>query len=197
MDINDIKVYYSKFDNHQIEKIATEEVASLRPEVIEILKAEIEKRKLDPRLLDSVNSQLIPLNEDAFISYCELLQQQPCPICKSRTQKINVSMVGKVISMILITHYRKEVKIACSYCLDEMNKKAIIQTVFLGWWGFPWGPIDTIKSFIFNSKMKKNHRTTTPNEIYTSFVLGNIGVFEQAKTTPKKLTQLIHKTNAA
>ena len=78
-----------------------------------------------------------------------------------------------------------------------MHNKANKKSALLGWWGFPWGPIQTIRSFIFNSRMKKNNRTVEPNEIIASFIVNNIGIMEKAKSEPEKLTELINKTNNA
>lgn len=195
MDLNDIRENYKNFEDFKIEKIALEEAGKLRPEVLEILKEEIKKRNLNLNLIDSVNSQTKELTELEFNEYCDILRNLPCPICKSNTQKINATLVGHVVSMLIITNYEKSLKVACSSCLDEMHSKANTKSVLLGWWGFPWGPIQTIRSFIFNSSMKKNNRTVKPNDIFASFIVNNIGIMEKAKTEPKKLTEFINRTN--
>ena len=195
MNLDDIRENYKNFEDWEIEKIASKEADSLRPEVLDILKSEVKKRKLN--LLSSINSQTKELTETEFSEYCEIVRNHPCPKCRSKTQKINVSMVGQVISMIFMTNYEKTLKVACSNCLDEMHRKANIKSALLGWWGFPWGPIHTIRSFIFNSSMKKNNRTEKPNEIFKSFILNNIGIIEKAKTNPKNLTNLINRINNA
>ena len=196
MDLNEIRENYKNFDNYKIEKIASEDAGKLRPEVLEILKEEIKKRNLNLNLIDSVNSQTRELSEQEFNEYCQILRNHPCPICKSKTQKINATMIGRVVSILILTSYEKSLKVACSNCLDEMHSKANTKSALLGWWGFPWGPIQTIRSFIFNSNMKKNNRTEKPNEIFTSFIISNIGIMEKAKTQPEKLTEFIIRTNS-
>lgn len=195
MNLNDIRENYKRFDDYQIEKIALEEAHSLRPEVLDILKAEIKQRNLNLNLINSVDSQTKQLTNDEFNEYCEILKKHPCPKCKSKTQKINVTMVGEVVSMVIISDYDKSVKVACSNCLDDIHNKANIKTMLLGWWGFPWGPIYTIRSFIFNSNMKKNNRGEQSNQIFKNFVINNIGILESAKTEPKKLTEFINRIN--
>nr|WP_299384201.1 hypothetical protein [Allomuricauda sp.] len=197
MDLNDIRENYRNFDDWTIEQIATKEVASLRPEVVDILKSEIERRNLNLGLIDSVDLQTKELTEAEFNAYCEVLRSHPCPNCHSKTQKINATMVGRVISILVLTNYSKSLKVACSNCLDDMHRSANIKSALLGWWGIPWGPIDTIRSFIFNAGMKKNNRTERPNELFANFVMSNIGVLENAKSEPEKLTELLIRTNEA
>ncbi len=195
MDLNDIRDNYKNFPDWKIEKIASAEAGSLRPEVLDILKAEIKKRNLNLNLIDSVDSQTKELTESEFNEYCEILRNHPCPNCESKTQKINATMVGQVVSMLIMTNYEKSLKVACSDCLDKMHSKANTKSALLGWWGIPWGPIQTIRSFIYNSSMKKNNRTEKPNGIFASFIVSNVGIMEKAKTEPEKLTELINRTN--
>lgn len=195
MDLNSIKENYKNYDNWEIEKIASKEASALKPEVIEILKSEITKRNLNLNLIDSIDSQRRELSESEFIEYYTILRNLPCPNCKSRTQKINATFIGQVVSILIITNYEKSLKVSCSNCLDEMYNKANTKSALLGWWGIPWGPIHTIRSFIFNSKMKKNNRTEKPNEILTSFIINNIGILEKTKTQPEKLTEFINQVN--
>ena len=195
MDLNDIRENYKKFDDWKIEKIASEEAGSLRLEVLDILKAEIKKRNLNINLIDSVNSKIRALTESEFDKYCEILRNHPCPKCNSKTQKINATMVGRVVSILIMTNYEKSLKVACSNCLDEMHREANMKSALLGWWGIPWGPIQTIRSFMFNSRMKKNNRTEKPNEFFSSFIVSNIGIMERAKNEPEKLTEFINRTN--
>ncbi|RZN84776.1 MAG: hypothetical protein EVB11_01615 [Winogradskyella sp.] len=197
MDLNDIRDNYRNFPDWKIEKIASEEANSLRPEVLDILKAEIKRRNLKSNLINSVDSQTRELTESEFNEYCHILRNRPCPKCNSRTQKINATMVGRVISMLIMTNYEKSLKVACPNCLDEMHNNANLKSALLGWWGFPWGPIQTIRSFIYNSGMKEFNRTEKPNEVFTSFVVSNVGILEKAKTEPEKLTEFINRTNNA
>ncbi len=197
MDLNEIRENYKNFEDWKIEKIASEEAGSLRPEILDILKLEIKKRNLKRNLIDSVDSQTKELTESEFNEYSRILRNHPCPKCKSKTQKINVTMVGRVVSILIMTNYEKSLKVACSNCLDEMHSEANMKSALLGWWGIPWGPIQTIRSFMFNSSMKKNNWTEIPNEFFSSFIVSNIGIMEKAKTEPEKLTEFINRTNNA
>ena len=112
MDLNDIRENYKNFDDWKIEKIASEEAGSLRPEVLDILKTEIKRRNLNLNLIDSVNSQTKKLTASEFNKYCDILKNHPCPKCNSKTQKINATMVGQVVSILIITNYDKSLRVA-------------------------------------------------------------------------------------
>ena len=105
MDLNDIKENYKKFEDWKIEKIASEEAGSLRPEVLDILKTEIENRKLNLNLLDTIDAQTKEITESEFNDYYNVLRNHPCPKCESKTQKINATIVGRVVSMLILTNY--------------------------------------------------------------------------------------------
>ncbi|MFI2744148.1 hypothetical protein ACG2LH_15550 [Zhouia sp. PK063] len=194
MDINFIKENYKKFDNSKIETIALKEANTLKPEIVEILKAEVQRRNLNSNLINCIDSQIKELTEKDLIEYSELLRKHKCPNCNSKTNHINVSITGRVISVLIFTSYKKSLKVACPNCLDEMHNNANMVSAVAGWWGIPWGPINTIRSFIFNAKMKKNNRLEA-SDLYKSFILSNIGVLEQSKTEPEKLTNYLKKLN--
>ncbi len=195
MNISDIKDNYKTFEDSKIKHLALNEVASLRPEVIEILKEEIKTRNLSENLLNSIEIQLHEPSESEINNYAEILKNHECPICKSKTQTLKISSIGEVVSIIVMTNYNKTLKVGCEDCLTELNNKAITKSAILGWWGIPWGPVQTIRSFIYNSQMKKNNRINQQNEHYHGLIYENIGVFEMAKKDPKVLTNLLRKIN--
>jgi hypothetical protein len=144
MNLEDIKENYRNFDDSDIERIATADSSLLEPEVLEILKAEIQRRNLDLSLVDSVDAQTKELSIEEFNEYCSILRNHTCPNCNSSKQNMNASMVGKVTSVVIWTSYEKSMKVACSDCLDKFHDKAITNSLLLGWWAIPWGPIQTV-----------------------------------------------------
>lgn len=195
MNLNDIRRNYNNYADYQIKRIASEEAGSLKPEVLEILKSEIEKRNLDPNLIASVVTQSKELTALEITEYGNILKNHSCPKCESKMEKLNVTMVGHVTSILIWTSYEKSLKVACYGCLDEIHEKAIDKSILLGWWAIPWGPIQTVRSFFFNTKMKKNNRAEEPNELFNNFVLNNIGIIEIAKTDPDQLTEFLIRIN--
>ena len=68
---------------------------------------------------------------------------------------------------------------------------ALIKTVILGWWGFPWGIIRTIQAIGINTKNKNTNDQQEPNDFLRSFVISNIGQIEAYKNDKEKLLALI------
>jgi hypothetical protein len=197
MDIEDIRDNYKNFDDYTIENIAMKDANSLRPEVLKILKFEIQKRNLSPEILNGIEIQNRKLTKDELSEYCSLIENSTCSICSSENKKLNISMIGEVVSIIVISHYDKRIKVGCSECLNKLNTNAIIKSSLLGWWGFPWGPIYTIRSYIYNYGMRLNNTSDKPNGIFKEFVRGNVGFLETNKNNPKRISEFLNGINNA
>ena len=195
MNIEEIKKHYQTLDDFKLEQIAMQDAGNLEPEVLEVLKDEIKRRNLNSGLLDSVEVQSNSVDEADLMRYCELLMNQVCPVCQTNRSKLNVTLVGQATSFIIMTSYNKDLKIACADCLDQMHSKANLKSGVFGWWGFPWGPVQTVRSFMFNAKMKKQNHADYPNDLVKGFVLNNYGVFAAAKDNPQVIVNLIRNTN--
>lgn len=100
-------------------------------------------------------------------------------------------MTAEVMSFILFTHYQKKIIVGSPKSLNKKNLSAIIKTLLLGWWGFPWGPIRTIQAIFINIKNQRTSKQETPNNYLRSFVLSKIGEIETYKYNKEKLQQII------
>jgi len=191
MDLESVRKYYQNLDISKIESLATTEAKGLRPEVIPVLIAEIKRRNMPESILQGLERLLKEPTATEIAEYCQLLQSQPCPACGSKTGKLNANMTSEVFSIVLITRTTRKLSVACPDCLDVFKNRANSKTIFLGWWAFPWGPIKTIQSLIFNSKMSKHHHAGVPNDILKGFVYQNMGTIEAAKESPAKLKAIM------
>lgn len=194
MNLNEIRENYKNFDDYTIERIAIKDSKFLRPEILEILKKEILKRNLSPDIINGIEIQKKKLTKEEFTEYYNLIKNSSCPNC-SLNKELNISMVGEVVSIIVVSNYDKKIKVGCTECLNKLNTKAIIKSSLLGWWGFPWGPIYTIRSYIFNYGMRKNNASYKPNRIFKEFVKENIGFLEINKNKPEQLSEFLNRVN--
>jgi hypothetical protein len=180
---------YARMSNEELTQYAAQNAHSLTPEAQEILKDELRRRNMDNSLVKAVDKQNERMTVAELDAYCEKLRSLPCPSCGGTAQKLNATLTSEVMSFLIITHYKRQIKIACPRCLDRANNSALTTSLLLGWWGFPWGIIRTIQAIGQNSK-KQNH-FETPNDYLRSFAYHNIGRVVQHSDSPRMLQKLI------
>jgi hypothetical protein len=190
--IEELRKNYEKFDDRKLIRIASEEASGLRPEALELVKTIIKERGLSEQITKAIDVQLEKITEAQLLEYSELLRRLPCPVCNGVFDKLNATITATVISFVVMTSYRKKVKIACPQCLDKQNNDAMIKSALLGWWGFPWGIIRTPQALIFNNKRKKLNHLDGPNDLFKSFVLGRVGRIEASRKNPAELEDIIN-----
>ncbi|MGL2963674.1 hypothetical protein ACSVH2_07630 [Flavobacterium sp. RSB2_4_14] len=190
-DLKDIAEHYSKKTDSEIIHTATENAAGLRPGVMEIIEKEIKKRNLNPNILEGVKAQNKEYSLEEINELSLILRNLPCPLCGSRTTKLNGTIMHTVKSFILFSYHRKEPIIACPDCLDKKNQQSIISTALLGWWGIPDGILKTPVYIYNNIKAKKENKIRESNEALLSFTLQNVGKIETYKDDPEKLKLII------
>ena len=193
IDINDIRKNYERMSDFQIERIATENAKGLRYEVFGIIEEEIKKRNLDPKLLEQAMAQNKEYSIDQIENFSKVLQNLPCPICRSKTKKLNGTFSYTVKSFIFFTSQRMEISVACPTCLDKINSDAMISTAILGWWGIPWGIFKTPLYIYRNFKQKTQNNLEFPNEALFSFSFQNASEIEVYINDQNKLINVIKR----
>ena len=196
VSIDEIQSTYNKLSDYQISEIATDDVTGLRTEAIDILKSEIKKRQLGDGLLHAIDIQLRELTENERYAYINIIRNLPCPICNSTHQPLNGIITAAVTSFIFFTNHNRALIIACPDCLKKANHNALIKTLIFGWWGFPWGPIRTIRATITNGKMRKECDNPDPSMILVGFVAANIAKIESNRNNTQGLLSLIKRSNS-
>ncbi|WP_183560138.1 hypothetical protein [Mucilaginibacter sp. SP1R1] len=194
-DIEQLKANYKGLSDDKLTRLAVSEAASLRPEALDLLKAEIKSRGLDKGIINGINVQLSEVDDYHLENYLYIIRNQQCPVCGDTHQQLNAAVNGTVMSFILITHYKKKMLIACPPCLQKANKKATLTTALLGWWGFPWGIIRSVQALVRNTKSGKQVKYNNPTDALTSFVKNNIGVIESMRDNAASLQLMLSNIN--
>jgi hypothetical protein len=194
-DIEQLKTTYKNLSDDKLTRLAITEAASLRPEALDILKAEIKSRGLDEGIMNGVNVQLATPDSLAIDSYISLIRSQPCPVCSSTTQPLNAIVIGSVKSFIILTQYKKQLMIACPSCLQQANQRATSVTALMGWWGLPWGIIRTSQALFRNIKANKVIRTDEASDNLISFVKTNVGVIESVRKNNNSIQVMLDSVN--
>lgn len=192
-DIKNIVESYARMSDRELEISATRNSAGLRPEVIEIIKNELIKRKMNFDILYGVMVQNSKLSMQDILKYAYILRTIPCPYCRNPNKKINATVTHTVQSFLIVTTSKKAIKIGCPDCLEKQNNDAILSSAILGWWGFPWGIIKTPIYIWRNFQEKKQNYLDTPNNTFLSFILSRIGEIETYKNDKLKLNEIIER----
>ena len=151
-DSEALRSHYQKLADEDIERLANYEADQLFPEALTILKEEIIRRGLSDEFLTAADIQVRGIPEYETENIIKKIAEFPCPFCGKTQNYLNAFYVMTVISFIIFTMVEKPLAIACPECISKNAKSALIKSLFLGWWGFPWGPIRTIHSILINLK---------------------------------------------
>jgi hypothetical protein len=194
-NIEQLKTTYKNLNDDKLTHLAITQAASLRPEALEILKAEIKSRGLDEGIMNGVNVQLADPGSLAIDDYIELVRSQACPVCSSTAAPLNAIVIGSVKSFIILTQYKKKLMVACPSCLQQANQKATSTTAIMGWWGLPWGIIRTSQALFRNIKANKAIRANEPSDSLISFIKTNAGVIESVRKNNQALQAMLDSVN--
>ncbi|CAM3384567.1 J domain-containing protein [Thalassospira profundimaris] len=74
-----------------------------------------------------------------------------CSSCAKPTAQPRFLVFRSVVSYIFATQTNPTSGIFCSQCAKKKALRASAISALFGWWGVPWGPINTIKEVIRNS----------------------------------------------
>lgn len=196
IDLNYVQQTYQKMSDDELVRTATQDAHGLTPCAMEIVINEIKKRGLDETIVKGVEAQNKTYTIEEVDKYCDIVCKLSCPSCGSTTERLNATTTGEVMSFIFFTTYKKKIKIGCPHCLDDANNNALTKTAVLGWWGIPWGIINTIQSISLNLKNKRTNHHCTHNDNLRFFVLGKIGELETYKDNKEKLQQIVARQNS-
>jgi hypothetical protein len=191
IDIQLIRENYQKMTNAELARIATQDAAGLTTEARQVVKVEIEKRGFDINIYNGVKAQNRKYPIEELDQYCQIVRDLNCPFCGSSDSKLNGTLAVEVYSFLVLTKYKRKLKVGCPRCLDKANNEALVISAVLGWWGIPWGIIKTFQAIGQNVKSKRSNHSESPNNYLRSFILAKIGQFETYKDNREELQQLV------
>jgi hypothetical protein len=65
-----------------------------------------------------------------------------CPKCQG-SEPVDLYLSYRVFSLVLLTQWQTRTHVSCRGCARKAQAGDLIFSLFLGWWGFPWGFIIT------------------------------------------------------
>ena len=165
-----LRTHYQQLPDEDIERLANYEAGDLSTEAVGILKEEIKRRGLSDEFNVAADIQTKGLSEEELLDLIRKISMFPCPICGKKQNYLNGFNVMSVRSFIIGTSVEMPLIIACPECTPANAKNALIKNLFLGWWGFPWGPIRTIHSIFTNSRAMNSNGYIGPTKEFTEFI---------------------------
>ena len=190
-DEKELQQTYAGFPDTKLVKMATQQARELRPEALQVLQQELQKRGLLQHVQHDIELQFRQADERVIGQHCETVRSLPCPRCKATTRKLNATLTGEVVSFLIYTRYEKQLKIACPDCLDRAHNAAMLKSAFLGWWAVPGGVINTVHSLIFNLRMKSNNHQPEPTDALRETVSTHLERIEKLHGDRAQLQALI------
>ncbi len=191
--VEEIRENYKEFPDSKIENIAKNESKGLRKEVLGILKDEIEKRNLDRNLINWVETETKTFDGIERESLINKIQNLNCPKCSKKKDKLYGFEINKIMSILLLTFISRKEKVLCKSCGKKEKLKALIITLFAGWWsanGFLktfWVLIMDTTNFLYLDKIS--------SKILNRIVNENTGHFRRKGTENGTLNRLIKRRN--
>lgn len=101
-----------------------------------------EKRKQ----YDFLHGENYTYEEQPTENYSDYEDLFRCQRCGAVDHTLRIVQFPYVISLLFVTLRRGWAGIFCSECRKEEMAKAKIISLFLGWWGFPWGIFYTLET---------------------------------------------------
>lgn len=85
-------------------------------------------------------AQLVP--EEEVRNRVNSVHQGPCPRC-GRAGTVDVHTSHSVWSALILTSWKSTPQVSCTPCGKKAKLTGTLGSLFLGWWGFPWGLLIT------------------------------------------------------
>ena len=102
------------------------------------------------------------------------IMRGPCPACNLTTNDVELRFTHRAVSYLVMTIWSKNSILSCRSCHRKKVMSESLITLFLGWWGFPFGLIVTPIQLLRNisAASSSNSPTTEPSSDTCSFVRG-------------------------
>src|SRR6476646_9953220 len=119
IDIQFVRENYQRMTDADLIRIATQDAAGLTPEAQQVVKEEIERRRLDTDIIKGVQAQNKTYTIEEIDGYCDIIRNLACTSCGTTLSKLNGTMTSQVMSFVFFTQWSKKLKVGCPDCLDK------------------------------------------------------------------------------
>jgi hypothetical protein len=174
-DTAEFESHYRTLPDDELGWIAMNKAATLLPEALQALRSELDRRGLSKSTERGIQAQTRQWSQAELAALVDQYRRGACPRCGVQGTMLNAVIAAVARSFIIVSSYQTKLVIGCSPCLraevDRLNR----QSLLLGWWGIPWGPIYTIRALHANSQAKNGAEGAAPTPALVGYVASNIG----------------------
>lgn len=183
---------YVSFPNDKILKIAGFEAKGLTNETAEILINEINRRGLDPELIQWIKAKRRVLSNSEYKQIMSQISSSRCSICNSNSQLFGFSLTT-ITSFFIDELIETKDYITCRSCEKELKRKSLLHTSTLGWWSI-LGLLST--PFILGKKLLSSmKREAINNQVFEKFINLNIAEITIGNDSPNVIQELLTPFN--
>jgi len=175
MDRIEIVDNYRRMPDHTIRQIVLYEVRELMPEGVDALRIVLGERGISRDFLVAIDGQLAEFSVEKYSELIHWFRMSKCPRCRESETLLNAATPVKVSSFVFATTESKDVIVGCRQCLLAAVRRALIQTLLLGWWGIPWGLIRTLGAVTENDFWRRRVDEPEPTDEFIAYVYENLG----------------------
>jgi hypothetical protein len=188
-DLKQIERNYNLYSDAELQRIVLCESRCLYPEVIEVLRREVEKRNFPKSLIKTLeiqkDIQVNPLSDMDINLLADKINSFACPHC-NQYRGITANIVTTCYSQVKKVRIKDYFILGCSYCVIDKAKKYLVRSALLGWWSIPGifvTPFIIIKNtvIIFSKK----------NTIYLQFLKENAAYIKALEEDKSELNKFI------
>jgi hypothetical protein len=77
--------------------------------------------------------------DDLVATQARAVYSGPCPVCGQKRGPVGAHTSHKIASFLVLTSWSSIPRISCNACGTRSQAGALAYSLFLGWWGLPWG----------------------------------------------------------
>lgn len=173
--VEEFQSQYRDLSNDEIEWIALNKAATLRSEAVQALREEIGRRGLSRPVDGAIQAQTRRWTKGELDAFIERYRRRPCPRCGHQVELLNAVRAALARSFIILSAFEPKLVVGCPRCIRKEVERLSNLTMLLGWWGIPWGPINTMRALAINSKAKAAAGSMKPTAELHTYVASNIG----------------------
>lgn len=81
--------------------------------------------------------------DSIVLQHTKALHEGECPVCNKLKGTVDVHTSHTVWSALLLTSWKNVPRVSCRSCGTKSQVLALLSSLFLGWWGLPWGIVMT------------------------------------------------------